>query len=175
MAQLDLFKDNSNAPRINFMKMNGRIIPIVNKHRVLKAAPLVEDRLNEMKTEVQHAQSAGRLFKETFHGTHHVGAFSTYPEFYRSIKFKNKADFKKASETLSGRKGEALVEQAIDDLKGGYDSPAGRVPPNLGFRVLTKQTYDNTNVIFRRIHGKIRPIRVKTNRHSTVSADEVPF
>lgn len=178
MQQLSLFKDNQNAPQIRFIRKNGRIIPIVNKKKVAQAGRLVDDRLEEMKMEVKQASFAGKSHSIDSTGKFkHHGGFTTYPDFYRQMKFKNKSDFNKIVERGSGKKYNDLVEQSIDDLKTGYDSAWGRVPPNLQFRVATKQTYDNNGVVFRRIGGKIRPLRFSKKAVSFDNNlnDHVPF
>lgn len=175
MQQLSLIKDNPNAPQIRFIRKNGRVIPIVQKKKVTRAAPLVDERLEEMKIEVEHATKGERGvgYDENRNAVKNFSIRSTYPDFYREAKFRNKNEFFKTIEKREGQKFDALAGQAIDDLKGGYETSFGRVPPNLHFRVLTKQTFDNTNVVFRRINGRVVPIR--NPKAEFMKDDEIPF
>jgi hypothetical protein len=163
------FKDNANAPQIRFVRINGRVIPIVNKQKVMKAAPLVESRIDEMTSQVQSAEAGKRNVGKDENGNvvKNFGTQSTFPGFYGALGFRNKNDFYKTVMQRQSKKFDNLAEQAIDDLKGGYQTQDGRVPPNRDFRVLTKQTFDNRGVTFRNINGRVVPLR---NKH-----DEVPF
>ena len=174
--QLSLFKDNPTPPQIRFIRKNGRIIPIVNKKKVYKSSDLVKDRLEDMKMEVKNAEASGKSHAALDDGSYrHFGGYSTFPEFYKSMKFRNKNDFYKVAAATSGKRSDDLVTQAIEDLKSGYESSFGRVPPNLQFRVMTKQTYDNNGVVFRKLNGKVVPLRFSKKSNNVEYDDEIPF
>lgn len=169
------YRDNPNAPQIRFIKRNGRVIPIINRVKKVLLAPVVEGRLLEMMSEVKHAQQGLRgVATDLEHGgsVKNFATMSTYPKWYSQIGFKNKDHFLSVAHNEKSKKFDSLTEQAIRDLKSGYDSPYGRVPPDMKFRVATKQTYDNKGVIFRKIDGTVRPIRIQ---HKTIKSSEVPF
>jgi hypothetical protein len=171
------YKENENAPRVRFIRKNGRIIPIVGEQKSMKGSEELQHRLNEMKQEVLTSSSAGRSFKETNRGMVHSKGFTNYPSFYRNIKFRNKGDFLSAY-SGKGKKADILIQQAHEDLSGGYvSSMSGEAPPSMAYRVATKQSFDNRNVIFRRINGRIVPIRLKdkSSKKASTFNDDVPF
>lgn len=178
----DGYKANESAPQIRFVRIRGRVIPIVNKKKSLKGADNINARLNEMKSEVTTASSEGMSFKKGSDGSVvYSKGFSNYPSFYRSLKFKNKSDFLKALEGRT-KKSDDLVEQAHEDLSKGYDSSfAGPVPSDLNYKVDTKQVFDNRSVVFRKLNGQVRPIKIKKTKETpmlknlTEYDDEVPF
>lgn len=164
--QQSFLKDNPTAPPIRFVRIKGRIVPIAGSRKVPKAGELIDDRLEEMRYEVKAAESSGRQYSAS--NNRSFGGFTTYPDYYRKMKFKNKLDFETTLNKRAGKRFDDLVEQTIEDLKDGYSTSHGRIPPSMKFRVMTRQTFDNTNIVFRRINGRVRPMRIDAN-------DEVPF
>lgn len=165
------YRDNSNPPAVRFIKKNGRVIPIVQGKKVNKASGMIESRLDEMSQEVQMADRGERGvgYNDDREVVRNFSTKSTYPKFYSEIGFKNKDHFYKTVMTRETKLFDKLADQAIDDLKDGYDTSFGRVPPSRDFRVATRQTFDNRGVVFRKIDGQIRPLRFKKKN------DEVPF
>jgi hypothetical protein len=163
------FRDNVNAPAIRFVRIHGRVIPIVKNKKIIKAESLVEARIDEMTSQVEHAQVGHRgVSKDESGGAiRGFGTQSTFPGFYGEIEFKNKNDFFKTVMTRNTRRFDNLAGRAIDDLNGGYQTQDGLVPPNRDFRILTKQIFDNRGVVFRNIGGRVVPMKIKK--------DEVPF
>lgn len=168
-------KQNPNPPAVRFIRKNGRIIPIVQGKKKRSLIDNLEGRVNEMKREVNEAERGMRQVSYDRETDHHrnFATKSSYPEWYSKIKFKNKEDFKTALLSQRGKKHDEIINQAIDDLIGGYESPdVGRVPPDREFRIKTKQAWDNTNVIFRKIDGKVRPIKIRLKQDDF---SDIPF
>lgn len=172
------YKQNPNPPQIRFIRKNGRIIPIVNKKRVPAAGEHIQMRLGEMGNEVKKASSEGMSFKQHHDGsTKYSKAFSNYPDFYRQLKFKNKDDFKRAFEGKTS-KSDDLIKQAHEDISGGYESANGyRVPPDLTYKVQTRQVFNNNGVVFRKLNGRVVPLRIKASKPKKIEInhDDVPF
>jgi hypothetical protein len=171
------YKENPKAPTVRFVKIRGRVVPIVNGHKKVSLSPLVEGRLNELKFEVKHAERGQRgVFHNRETGiSKNFATTSTFPGWYSQIGFKNKDDFEKVLVKRKSKKFDVLVEKAISDLNRGYDTSHGEVPPNMEFRVKTRQAFDNRGVVFRKIDGKVRPLRFLMNRTQKHNYDEVPF
>jgi len=155
------YKDNKNAPNIRFVRINGHVVPMINGQHLPKAGKMVEKRIDEMTAEVQHAEAGQRGvgFDEHRNAIRNFGTKSTFPKWYGDIKFKNKEDFYKTVMQRTSNKFDQVAQQAIGDLKEGHDSPHGRVPPDMDFRVATRQTFNNKGVSFKNIDGIVRPIR----------------
>ncbi len=175
------YKENSYKPNVRFIRVRGRVIPIVQGKKSHKAADNINARLGEMKAEVMASTSSGRSFSTKADGsTKNIAASSNYPDFYRSMKFRNKTDFMKALYGKSN-KSDDLVKEAHDNLSTGYEtSYGGRVAPDLNYKVDTKQVYDNRGVVFRRFNGKVVPIRTKKVKEPPMpknldNYDDVPF
>lgn len=158
------YVDNKNAPSVKFIRKNGRIIPIIGNKNIPSASSHVQSRISEMTTEVINAQQGRRGVGQNGKA---FSTPSTFPKWYSEHRFANKNDFFKVAGDQKSVRNDRLVNQAIADLLNGYSSPSGRVPPNRQFQIATRQVFDNKNVIFRKIDGKIVPIRLRNN--------EVPF
>jgi len=167
---MESFRDNPNPPRVRFIRVHGRVIPIVNNKKSLLGSKMISDRLEEMRQEVQHAERGMRGVGYNEHGeaVKNFATRSTFPPWYSHHGFKNKEQFYKTIDNLKSRKRIGLEEQAVEDLSKGYMTSFGRVPPSLGFKVVTRQVYDNRGVTFSRIDGLVRPMHFKKD-------EEVPF
>lgn len=170
------YKQNPKQPQIRFIRKNGRIIPIVNRKKVSAASDNLEGRLGEMKGEVSGASSEGKSFKQGIDGsTSYSKGFSNYPEFYRQLKFRNKNDFFKAF-VGKGKKADDLVGQAHEDLSNGYESAlSGRVPPDLNYKTETRQVFNNNGIVFRKIKGRVVPIKSSKKAKKNDYNNDVPF
>ena len=166
---------NKKAKPIKFRRVNGRIKLYMGDKRV-GGGRMVKQRLGEMKMEIDHAEkgysvttmkdfgSGGAEFKRH-------GVKSTFPKWYSQHGFKNKQDFARVLARKKGIRNERLVKQAIEDLSEGYETPHGRVPGSKEFQVKTRQKFDNKGVVFRRIRGRVVPMRPR----KPLMDEEVPF
>lgn len=161
---MERYRDNINAPKVKFIRVRGRVIPIFSgnskgtKPRV--AGRIVEDQLDAMEDSVKNAESGKRVIQGYGTDTHVVGTKSTFPAFYSQIGFKNKGDFKVVLEK-SGVRHDRLIDAAVSDIKSGENY--GMHLPNRSkeFQVATRQIFDNKNVVFRKLNGKIIPLHIK--------------
>lgn len=171
------YRENSHAPSVRFIRKGGRVIPIVTgsktgvKSRV--AGQIVNDQLHGMEHSVDIAEKGKRV--HLGYGTDHEvrGMSSTFPKFYSEIGFKNKADFK-TSLDKPGAKQERLIQRAIEDIKKGETYGFGGPNVSTNFKLATRQIFDNQNVIFRKMSGKVVPIRTAKVRNQGVHVEE-PF
>ena len=168
------YKDNPNAPQIRFIRRNGRIIPIVGGKKKPSLTPLIEGRIKEMDTEIKVAEKGGKDVSYSHdEGTYRsFKKISTFPSWYADIKAKNRGEFHKSIQKQSGATFDKVAHQAIEDLNTGYSTSFGRVPPSMEFRVKAKQTFDNKDVLFRRIDGQVRPLKIPVWKRKD---DKVPF
>lgn len=172
---------NKKFRELTFKKESGRIVLYSDGKRV-GGGRMVKDRLLEMKGEVRAAEagytvSTMKDLGDRGYEYKRHGVKSTFPEWYGEIGFRNKDDFMRVFNKKQGKRKDKLVNQAIEDLSEGYKTSFGPVPENQKFRLKTRQDFDNTNVIFRKIRGRIVPIKTKgpaKKQHNKYS-DEVPF
>ena len=170
-------KENKKSKGVSFVKHKGRI-RLKNGSKNVGGLRLVQDRLQEMKSAVRTADrghtvstmkdrggSRGYEFKRH-------GVKSTFPSWFKSLGFNSKKDFNSVVERGSGERHKRLVKKAIKDLSSGYQTKHGYVPPNKDFLVKSRQKFNNKGVIFRKIKGRIVPMRVGNSRPID---DEVPF
>jgi len=157
-----IYKDNPNPPSITFRRFHGRIVPIVQGHAKVNAGKLIEQHLtdvgHEVKAAVKGSRGVGHDDGSGF--TKNFAEKSTFPKFYSDVGFKNKENFFKVLGSKSGVKYNQMVHQAHEDLSHGSETTFGRLPPNMSYRVATKQTFDNTRVVFRNQGGKVHPMRL---------------
>lgn len=169
---------NKKSKEIRFVKQRGRI-RIYNGKKSVGGERALAGRLKEMKSEIDHATkgetvsvmkdlgSKGTSYKR-------YGIKSTFPRWFGRIGFNSKKDFNKVFDRKSGTRYQRLLKKAHKDLSQGYETTFGDVPPDKDYLVKTRQRFDNRGVIFRKIRGKIVPIR--TNRRKKPKFDdEVPF
>lgn len=168
---------NENAPQIRFVRIRGRVVPIVQGKKKLSLVPKVEDQIQEMKHEISIAEKGSRQVAHSEYGdSKNFATQSTFPGWYKSLGFRNREEFLGAVKTRNTKKFDKVADEAIDHLKDGYESTYGRVPPDTEFRIKTRQDFDNTGVIFRKIDGKVRPLRFGPKiQKQRDDFDEVPF
>ena len=164
-------KQNPNPPKVTFRMIRGRVVPIVEGKRPRGATRLLREELYMREMEVREAEKGIRGATTDDRGnTKGFGTRSTFPPFFGELGFNSKKQFLQVVKKKQGRKYEDLVNDSIDSLIGGRESKQfGRIPPSERFRLATKQEYNNQGVVFRRINGKVIPLRP---RHIE---EEVPF
>lgn len=165
------FKENPRAVAPSFRKKGYRV-EVVAGDRKVAGHRLFLGRLREMNQQVSAAEQGRRLAAVHDSGTRSYAQKSTFPSFYSSIGFQGKKDFIKVYHSREGVKFKRLGEQAIHDLNKGYSTHLHESGPNKEWLVKTRQVFDNKNVVFRRIRGRIVPMRVSRPR---AASDEVPF
>jgi len=170
------FVENKDKPNISFVVKNSRI-RLLGNGKDIGGEQILGQKLNEMLQQVKQSQAGhsvttmkdfgagGAVFKRH-------GIKSTFPQFFRDAGFKTKKEFVKAMKRKTGPAFKRIVSQAISDLQNGSETNFGNEPPNKDFLVKTKQLFDNRNIIFRTIDGKVVPIR--TNMPHQIE-DKVPF
>ena len=168
--------DNINAPKVTFIKKNGRVM-LRGNGKSLAGERILNERINIMVAEVNAAEAGRVVTTMKDMGVDGIqfrksGVKSTFPDFFRDAGFSTKKGFIRAAKRRKGPAFKRIVNQAITDLLEGYESSFGFVPPDQEFLIKTKQKFDNRNVIFRNINGRIVPI--KTNKKINTSS-EVPF
>lgn len=158
------FIENPNPPMLQFQRQSGKMRAFVRRGdphniRQREAAGLVNEQLETMRVAVDEATVGTRAHMG--YGTSHEvrGIPSTYPKFYGQLHFKGKDDFRKVMERPSERQAR-LINQAIGDLKKGegYGYPVDPSNPTK-YRVAAREVFDRDGIVFRRIRGRIIPIR----------------
>lgn len=136
----------------------------------------VHNELDQMKWEIgQSEKSSSTLINDGFDRVSHRSFTpSTFPEFMRRAGINSKKDFSKVIKSKKGIRFNRLKDEAISRLENGYQNQHGRDDPNKKFLVKTGQLHDNKDVIFRRIRGRIVPIRVKKKNRFDLM-EEAPF
>jgi len=168
-------KLNDNAPKVTFRRIRGRVVPIVNGKQPVGATRPLREELVMREMEVREAEAGKRGASIDDQGNQKgFGTKSTFPKFFRELGFNSKKQFLKVMESKKGKKYEQVVNDSISSLLKGRDSTYGRIPPNEKFRVATKQEFDNRGVSFRRVNGKVIPMRFKKARKPK-KEEELPF
>jgi len=171
---MELIKPNPHAPQVRFIRRNGRVIPLISGNRAgvkpRVATRIVRDQVEAMSQAVEVAEKGQRV--HLGYGTSHEvrGFGSSFPKFYGELGFRNKADFRKVLNTPGARQFR-LMDQAVRDIKAGHSYGTGLPNQSRRFELATRQVFDNTNVVFRKIDGKVRPLRLKGARGSQVTRD----
>ena len=161
-------KENPNPPQVTFRRIHGRIVPIVKGKRAPGATKILKQELDDRASEIAHAEAGYRgVGYHEGHAVKNFGTKSSFPSWYSDIGFKSKKDFVKTIKEKKGVKYERLVNDSISGLLHGRNSSFGYVPPSTSFRIATRQTFDNTHVVFRNIDGRVVPMRIKR--------EEIPF
>lgn len=158
------FVENKNAPSVRFVRIRGRIIPIVGGQKSAKAAKVLQNNIDEMNVQVEIAE-AGRRF--TTQDGEWLAQRSSFPKFFGKLGFKKKDEWLRAIKKGEGRDFDIIRDHAAAQTN---------------FKLATKQLYDNHNVLFRNIGGIVRPIRAKSsdayeffNWKATKAKEELPF
>ena len=169
---------NPNAPKVTFTKRRGQL-RLLADGKDIAGEKLVLQRISEMRDQVEHAERGSTVttMKDVGPGSAEFkrhGIKSTFPSFFTSLGFKSKEDFVKVLNRKEGVRYNRLVDQAVEDLLKGYESPFGDVPPSQEFKIKSRQIFDNRNVTFRTIDGKVVPIRSK-KQPKFEDLEEAPF
>lgn len=148
----------------------------------VKSLKHINDELSNMKWEIEESATSGGnlIFKDnSYEVSHRTKKISTFPQYMRDAGISSKKDFMKVSKMKKGIRLERLRKVAIDRLNHGYENAHGYDSPDMKFKVASKQLYDNKDVIFRRVRGRIVPIRVKKGMRNDLltqkDIDSVPF
>jgi len=102
---------------------------------------------------------------------HRAYTQSTFPAYMRESGISSTKDFLKVLSQKKGVRFDRLKAEAITRLDKGYMNEHGFDPPNTEFKVASKQLHDNKNIVFRRVRGRIIPMRIPYSKR----ADLVPF
>lgn len=143
-------------------------------YNVPYAKKAIESELEQMKYEINQSEKGSRSF--TGYGTSLkvVGTKSTFPEYMRASGIGSTKDFMKVISQKKGIRKERLKKIAISRLEQGYQNKHGFDMPDMKFKKKTGQVHDNKDIIFRRIGGRIVPIKVeRKNRYDLM--EEAPF
>jgi len=156
-------KLNANPPRITFRMVRGRVIPIVQGKQPRGATRPLRQEFDTRVLEVKQAERGMRGVGKDEHGhvVKNFGTKSTFPQFFGDLGFNSKKQFLDVASKKTGRKYEDLVNNSVNSLLVGRNSTFGDIPPNEKFRLATKQEYNNKGVIFRKMNGKVVPLRPK--------------
>jgi hypothetical protein len=168
-------KLNPNPPKVTFRRIRGRVVPIINGKQPRGATRPLREELFLREMEVREAAKGMRgAATDEYGNIKGFGTKSTFPPFFRELGFNSRKQFLEVVKKKQGRKYDQLVEDSIESLiKGRESEQFGRIPPNEKFRLATKQEFNNKGVIFRKINGKIIPLRPKYMREKY--NEEVPF
>lgn len=154
-------KLNPNPPKVTFRRINGRIVPIVNGKQPRGATKPLRQELATREMEVRQAAKGfrGVGYNDKGEAVRNFGSKSTFPKFFGELGFNSKKQFLDVVAKKKGKKYEELVNDSIHSLLVGRSSTFGDIPPDERFRLATKQEFNNVGVVFRRIDGKVRPMR----------------
>lgn len=139
--------ENKNAPNVRFIRVRGRIIPIVGGKKSYKAEKILKHNIDEMAMEVDIAEAGRRTANDQ---GERVTWKSTFPQHFHDLTFKTKKQYQGAMQKQSGKDFDLILNHAAD---------------RHNFKVATKQIFDNNLVLFRNIGGKVRPIRAKDKNY----------
>lgn len=133
--------------------------------------------LNQMKFEIESSEKSSSVLikkENSYEVSHRSFTASTFPKFMREAGINSKKDFSKVLASKKGKRFNRLKVEAIDRLNNGFQNQHGFDDPSTEFKVKTGQVHDNKDVIFRRIRGRIVPMRIKkSNRHDLM--EDAPF
>jgi hypothetical protein len=160
---MDRYRTNENAPQVRFIRRNGRVIPLISGNRAgvkpRVATDIMRDQLEAMEHSIDQAERGKRVM--TGYGTDFEvkGFKSSFPFWYSEIGFKNQKDFYKTLKT-PGAKQFRLTDQAERDIVKGESYGFGLPNRSTRYKLATRKIFDNEGVVFRKIGGKVRPLRV---------------
>lgn len=132
------------------------------------------DELNNMKHEIVSSEKGSRSIHGYGKDQNVTVTKSTFPEYMKESGINSTKDFLKVLTQKKGVRFDRLKKKAIERLENGYKNKHGYDEPDIDFLVKTKQMHDNKDVIFRRVGGRVVPIKVtKRNRYDLL--DDAPF
>lgn len=138
-----------------------------------KAQAIITKEMKSMAWEVKRSE-AGRstlVMGERTGEAHRAYSKSTFPEYVQKAGINGTKDFLKVLSQGKGLRYGRIKSEAIQRLEKGFMNEHGYDEPNKKFLVASKQLHDNKNVVFRRIGGRIIPMRIPYEKR----ADLVPF
>jgi predicted metal-dependent hydrolase len=138
------------------------------------AQKMIAGELDNMRSEIEASQAGQRTITGVGTEMKVTATKSTFPSYMRKAGISSKKDFMKVLSQKRGKRKERLKKIAINRLNEGYKNKHGYDMPDMKFKAKTGQVYDNKDIIFRRIKGRIVPLRIpKRNRYDIL--EEAPF
>jgi hypothetical protein len=138
------------------------------------AKKAIDSTLQDMKREIADSTAGSRSQVGYGKDAINISQKSDFPTYMRQAGISSKKDFMKVLSQKKGARKERLEKIAIQRLNEGYKNKHGYDEPDMKFRQKTGQVYDNKDIIFRRIRGRIVPIRVKKKDRYDLMED-APF
>ncbi len=157
MTEYKFKKIRADGPR--YVKRIGRA-----DYSTAKAQTMIKGMLEQMRYEISQSEKSSSVLipsENSYQFSHRSVTKSTFPEFLRETKIGSRKAFMRVLASGKGKRFQRLKEEAIDRLERGYRNSHGYDEPSKEFMVASKQLYDNKDIIFRRIRGKIVPLRIK--------------
>lgn len=176
--------NDERVPR--FKMVNGQIKSwYVNRYTPTNKIPdfknptarkIIDAELGSMAYEVKQAERTKSILTEDEYGRFNgrVAGSSTFPKFMRESGISSRNDFIKVMESRKGIRFKRLESKAIDRLSKGFMDANNYSPPDEKFLVASKQVYDRKDVIFRRVRGRLIPMKVPKERRADLM-EEAPF
>ncbi len=133
-------------------------------YRGRKALKMINAEIARMNQAVKSSEKGSSVLVRDNRGDVKDRAYtqSTFPNWYRTIGAGSSDEFAKASKRKKGIVYKRIKAQAIENLEKGYDDKQhGFDFPDMKFKVASKQVFDNKDIIFRRVRGRIIPMRIK--------------
>lgn len=141
-----------------------------------EARKIINAELKSMAVDVKMAETTkSKLITDEFDRvTHRVGGISTFPKYMREAGISSKKDFIKVMESRKGLRFKRLEARAIERLNHGFKDSQNYSPPDKDFLVASNQLYDRKDVIFRRVRGRLIPMKVPKSKRIDLM-EEAPF
>jgi len=174
---------NETTPR--FKMVNGQIktwqvarfVP-TNKlpdYEAPKARKIIQAELGDMKREITSAyRTKSTLVFNDDGSAHRSAGDSTFPKYMREAGISSTSDFIKVMNSKKGIRFKRLEKAAISRLENGIDEKFMRAEPDEDFLKASGQIYDRKDVIFRRVRGRLIPMRVPKDKRLDLM-QEAPF
>jgi hypothetical protein len=143
-----------------------------------KARKIIKSELGSMRYEVLNSEKSSSVLvrdEQTYAGfSHRAYSQSTFPEWMRKSGIGSTKDFIQVLNQNKGVRYDRLKNVAIDRLNNGYKNNHGYALPDVGFKTASNQLYDRKDVIFRRVRGRLIPMRVPKHKRLDLMS-EAPF
>ncbi len=129
--------------------------------------------IRQMIYEVSRSEkSSSRLEMNKNQVTGRTYVKSTFPSFMRESGISTKKDFLKIASENKGVRFNRVKAAAISRIHEGYKNEHGYNAPDREFGLKTGYLYDNKNVIFRYIRGRVIPLRLKNEAFKRIEKRE---
>ena len=163
---------------IKYTKINRFVVSKKEPNYNTKyAKEKINQELSSMKSEILQSEKSSSILirKENSNDVSHRSfTESTFPEYMRKSGIGSSKDFLSVLNKAKGLRFERLKKVAIDRLNNGYQNKHGYDLTDIDFKKKTGQIYDNKNVIFRFVRGRVIRIKVDLkNRHDL--QEDAPF